>query len=216
LTIVRAAHALSIETSSQCGSCTPDTSVTTGSSSNCYDVCGTTCDYHAAGIDDLPDYAVNISCELLILSESYNSRVVTTVACSDTMACAWMAVADLQTTCSGGFTPSFPTSHDFTPELETPPVVTDPANGNEIDDCSLHAVCTACISSSGNLNKYCAAVAGFYMRGLNESLVNTNAANFVLNDQAYWCNATTLQSIKDGSFDDSCDSSLSSIYPGHC
>jgi hypothetical protein len=149
-----------------------------------------------AGIDDVPDYAVNISY---------------------TMACTWMAIAALPTTCSGGYTPSFPTSNNLEPNYDSmgeAPVVM--SEGVQIDNCGLHAICTSCMSETGELNKYCAAVAGFYMRGKNSSMVDTNVAKVVLNDQAFWCLEDTIQRIEDGTFNKACDLTKAENEPGHC
>ena len=178
----------------QCSECTPDTSHTGNAS--CYSQCGTTCDYAAAGIDDVPDYAVN---------NSY------------TMACAWEAVASLSIACGGSFAPSFPASNNYEPaytsKSEMPVVELD---GLQVDDCGLHAFCSSCIATDGTLNQYCAAVAGFYMRGRNESNVDIDHALTALNDEEYWCQSSVLASIESSSFDSSCDEHLHPWEAGHC
>ena len=180
----------------QCSKCEPDGSHT--GDANCYDVCGTTCDFAAAGIDDVPDMVPNASYMF---------------------SCAWSSVAELRTTCNGSFAPSFPSASE-----NESPVLDDEFRYSEytsLDPCAVHAYCYACATSGtgGGSNAYCEAVAYFYTSSAYEygtELDSLNGALYALNDQGYWCRDDVLDAIEAGSFTDRCDSSLSKTKAGHC
>ena len=175
----------------QCDKCVPGYAST--GDNNCYDACGTTCDFKSAGIDDVPDDVPNASY---------------------TFSCAWSAVADLRSTCGGGFVTTFPSaSNAAEPELGSLPAFTF----TNIDPCSIHAYCYACSGSGegGGTNKYCEAVANYYTSD-DDVEINFNGALAALNDQGYWCDESVLSSIEAGAFSKTCDVSLALDQEGHC
>ena len=189
-------YACQIHDVDQCHACLPSTAHT--GSASCFDVCGATCDYAAAGYDDVPDYAANVSY---------------------TMVCAWMAIADLPTMCAGSFVPALPTSSNAEPYVafgDQPAVTHD---GNSVDACVVHSYCDACVDADGTENDYCAAVFKFYDKTADAGY---NGALRVLNDQAYWCGVidadgrTAAESIKAGTFNSTCNGELKQTEPGSC
>lgn len=72
--------------------------------------------------------------------------------------------------------------------------------------CNLHAHCYYCQDDAGDTSQYCAAVVSYYgvidltVGGLN----NYNLLNFFA-DRDFWCDASTHDSIRNGTFNATAD-----------
>lgn len=168
-----------------------------GNGTGCNDICGTTCDYKSAGVDDLPDYAANMSYAF---------------------ACAWEAIAALDETCESHFTPSFPVAKDSSPDMEkgelsvAMPEVGKTTSWSKQDNCALHAFCSTCVETDGTHNVYCDAVSSFF-EATNDPV---DSAFYALNKMSYWCQTDVIESIQDGSFNSKCTDDKSADSDRQC
>ena len=114
-------------------------------------------------------------------------------------ACLWEALAALPEVCAGTFKPTAP-----------PPVPAAKTPEDYTCDCELHAYCYSACGPEGGDNPYCAAYFAQHphmdyfdwtaVTRPQPSIVGNVGPERLWDEEAFWCDATTLAAVEDGTF----------------
>jgi len=170
-------------------------------SSAIYPYCKSTCDHEL-------DHEIKEA-----LEEGYTSKTWTDVVnVSNTMSwyvpCVWEGITNLRSVCANEFTPSVPSSssdnlgetvkHANESILYFNKTHADVADW---DACNVHAFCYMCTESDGTMNNYCGAILATY-DSKHGTITPSSVMAKPYYNQDFWCNASVLDSIDDGSYID--------------
>jgi len=147
------------------------------------------------------------------LAEGYTSKTWTDVVnTSKTMSwyvpCVWQGITNLRSVCASEFTPTVPTeaSNNLGEKVshanESIIYFNETNHGMaDWDACNVHAFCYMCTEGDGTMNNYCGAILATY-----DSQHGTRTPSSVMSkpyyNQDFWCNATVLDAIDDGTYID--------------